>query len=131
MIYINAENCDYAEAAWMSKNVYLSILAIGDCENILYTFYTQDNVKNVLNSVMVWDNSENIYFSTAVIQGYQVFYSKYIVNSSNIWFSTNLIGCKECISCENLENKEYYINNKEYSREEYFKKKAEILKNKD
>lgn len=130
MIYANAENCDYAESAWMSKSVYLSILAISDCENILYTFYVQDNVKNVLNSVMVWDHSENVYFSTAVIQGYQVFYSKYIVNSSNIWFSTNLVGCRECILCDGFENTEYAIENTKYPKEVYFEKKTEILRNK-
>jgi hypothetical protein len=130
MVYVNAENCDYAEAAWMSKSVYLSILAIGDCENILYTFYTQDNVKNVLNSVMVWDNSESIYFSTAIIQSYQVFYSKYVVNSSNIWFSANMVGCRECIGCHNLENKEYCIENVQLTKDEYIQRKNEILRNK-
>lgn len=131
MVYVNAENCDYAESCWMSKSVYLSILVISDCENILYTFYTQDNVKNVLNSVMVWDNSENVYFSTAVIQGYQIFYSKFIVNSSNIWFSTNLVGCRECIACHSLENQEYCIENIPYPKEVYFEKKAELLRDKE
>lgn len=62
LVYENSEGSNYAEAVWMSKNVYLSFIVISNCENILYTFYTQDNVKNTLNSVMVWDNSENVYF---------------------------------------------------------------------
>lgn len=62
LVYENSENSGYAEGVWMSKNVYLSFIVIENCENILYTFYTQDNVKNTLNSVMVWDNSENVYF---------------------------------------------------------------------
>ena len=130
MIYANAENCDYAEAAWMSKSAYLSILVISDCENILYTFYTQDNVKNVINSVMVWDNSENVYFSTAVIRGSSVFYSRFIVNSSNIWFSENLNGCRECILCDGLENQEYCIENIHYPKDVYEARKAAILREK-
>jgi hypothetical protein len=87
----NAENAEYAEAVWNSKNVYLSIIVIKNCENIAYTFYTQENVKDVLNSVMVWDNSEIVYFGVAVIKSFKIFYSRYIVNSNNIWFSSNLI----------------------------------------
>lgn len=123
-------DCDHAASVWMSNKVYLSILAIDDCENILYTFYTQDGVKNTLNSVMVWDHSENIYFSSGVLKSYNVFYSRYITNSANIWFSTNLIGCQECILCDTLTNASYCIRNKQYSQEEYQKEKANILSNK-
>ena len=123
-------DCDHAASVWMSNKVYLSILAIDDCENILYTFYTQDGVKNTLNSVMVWDHSENIYFSSGVLKSYNVFYSRYITNSANIWFSTNLIGCQECILCDTLTNASYCIRNKQYSQEEYLKEKTNILSNK-
>jgi len=52
-----------------------------------------------------------------------VFYSKSIVDSSFIWFSYNLIWCSECIFCDNLQNQTYYIWNKQYSKDEYFKRK--------
>lgn len=125
-----SENAEFAEAVWKSKNVYLSILVITNCENIAYTFYAQENVKNTLNSVMVWENSEIVYFSTAVIKSFKVFYSRYIVWSNNIWFSSNLIWCSECIFCDNLINQSYNIENKQYSKEEYEVKKREILSNK-
>ncbi len=124
------ENCDYAESASNSKNVYLSYTVIKNCENIIYTFYAQDGVSDVVNGVMVWDKSQYIYFASGILHSFKVFYSKYIVNSNNIWFCTNLIGCSECIFCDNLENKKYCIKNIEYSKEEYLKKKWEILEKK-
>lgn len=126
----NALNAEYAEAVWYSKNVYLSNIVVGDCENIFYTFYAQDNVKDVWNSVMVWDNCSIVYYSSGIIKSHKVFYSRYIVGSSNVWFSSNLIGCSECIFCDRLENKKYCIRNEELSREEYEKRKEEILHDK-
>ncbi len=131
MVYEWLENCEYSESVTYSKNVYLSFIVINNCENILYTFYSQDNCKDVINWVMVWDNSEQIYFSAWIIKWHKIFYSKYIVNSNNIWFSTNLIWCSECILCDNLENKNYCIKNIEYSKEKYFEEKEKILKEKD
>ncbi|USN57862.1 MAG: hypothetical protein H6767_05855 [Candidatus Peribacteria bacterium] len=122
-----AENADYSEATRFSNNVYLSFIVIEDCEDILYTFYAQQKVKNTLNSVMVWDNSEVVYYSTAIIHSYEVFYSRYIVDSSRIWFSSNLMGCRDCIFCNDLQNQQYYIKNIPYTKEEYKKKKQEIL----
>lgn len=131
MADVNNENADFAEAVWKSKNIYLSHIVIHECENVLYTFYAHDRVKNILNSVMVRDWCENIYWSKAIIKSYNIFYSKYIVNSSQIWFSTNLIWCHDCIFCDDLENKSYCINNIEYSPQEYKKEKQKILKQKN
>jgi hypothetical protein len=41
-----------------------------------------------------------------------------------------LIGCNECIFCNNLENQSYCINNKPLTKEEYFNEKELILLNK-
>ena len=65
-----------------------------------------------------------------MISSYNIYYSRYINNSNNIWFSANLIGCSECIDCDNLDNASYYISNKKYSKEEYLVRKAEFLKDK-
>lgn len=48
-------------------------------------------------------------------------------------FGMGLEQCKNCFGCAYLKNKQYYILNKPYSKEEYFKKteeiKAELIKN--
>ncbi len=124
------ENCDFSDVAHSSKNWYLSYNITTGCSNICYSFSVKENSTNIYNSVLVFDNSENIYFSTWIIQSFNIFYSKYITNSSDVWFSNNLMNCKHCIACSNLDNKSYCIENKQYTKEEYSQKKAEIMMSK-
>jgi len=124
------ENVSYADIVINSKNIYLSY-SIQESENILYTYLTRNNCKNVFNSTFVINNSENIYQSIGILNSNKIFYSNFISNSFDIRFSDNLINCQNCIFCNNLENKNYCIQNKEYPKEEYFIKKDEILKNKN
>jgi hypothetical protein len=124
---IQSENCDYADTVVRSKNAYLSSVVINECENVVYSSSVKDKSANVFNSMMVWKNSENVYHSRTVISWFNIFYSNNILNSNNIWFSSNLVGCAECIKCDDLENKSYCFENKEYSKEEYTQKKAEFL----
>lgn len=67
----------------------------------------------------------------AIIRSYNVFYSKYITDSSNIRFSTNLIACQECLFCDGLENQSYCIRNEQYTKDEYFEKKQILLTQKE
>lgn len=127
----NNENADYADAVFTAKNVYLSNTIGIDAENIYYSVLCYDKVINIFNSFMVNNKSQNIYQSSAINNSYNIFYSKFISDSSDIWFSTNLIGCRECIFCEGLQNKKFYIENKEYSRDEYEAEKKNILKQKE
>jgi hypothetical protein len=129
--HTTSENCEYTNKLSFAKNCYLSNTVIRDVSNIFYSFSIKENSHNVFNSVIVWNNCDNIYFWVWIIESSNIFYSKYIISSSNIWFSTNLIGCSECIFCDSLENKKYCIENKEYSKEEYSKKKEDILKQKE
>ncbi len=125
------ENSEYAEASgWGVKNCYLDFWAYMDCENILYSFEVKEKCANIYNSVMVWDHSENVYQSNGVLNGYNIFYSRFIHGSNNVWFSSNLIGCSECILCDNLTNAAYSIQNISYKKEEYFEKKKDLLKRK-
>lgn len=131
VIHIGWENANYSDAVVFSKNAYLSFIVINNCENILYSFNIKDNCKNILNSIMVWGNCENVYMWTGIIKWFNIFYSKYISNSNNIWFSSNLVGCSECIFCDWLENQQYHIENKKYSKQDYEVKKKEILSQKN
>jgi len=129
--FFASENSQYADVVNKSKNAYLSAIVIFECENILYSLSVKDNSVNVYNSMMVNVNNENIYSSVWIVKSFKVFYSKYINNSSNIWFSNNLIWCSECILCSDLENASYCIENTKYEKQEYLTKKAEILKEKE
>ena len=126
----DSENTKYADIISSSKNVYLSFNVTRWNENIFYSLWVKENSKDVYNSIMVWDNSEIIYNCQGVVSSYKIFFSKYVYNCSNLWFCSNMIWSKECIFSNNLENKSYCINNIEYTKDEYFTKKEEILKNK-
>ena len=61
----------------------------------------------------------------------KVFYSRYIIDSSDIRFSDNLIWCIHCIACSWLENQSYCINNTQLSKDNYTEKKKQILEDKE
>ena len=81
--------------------------------------------------MMVRSKCNIVYQSVAVLKSYKVFYSRYITNCANIWFSTNLIGCQECLFCDNLENKSYCIHNKQYNKNTYLQEKNSLLSKKE
>ena len=47
-------------------------------------------------------------------------------DSLNIYYSRNLSGCSYCFGCSNLNNKSYYIFNKQYKKEDYLLKIKEL-----
>jgi len=128
--YIVNSNCDYSEASLNSKNAYLSNFAINENENIFYTFRVQKST-NVYNSLYVINNCENIYFSRWITESFNIFYCSYVQNSANIWFSSNLTWCSECIFCNDLDNQSYSIKNKKLSKKDYLEEKKIILKEKN
>ena len=129
--YWENENCDYADVVLYCKNAYLSSIMIWNCENVFYSILTRTNSTNIFNSIFSVENCDSVYNSSWTINSFNIFYSKYINNCNNCWFSSNLIWCSECIFCNELENVSYAINNKVYSKEYYKNKKEEILKEKN
>lgn len=81
--------------------------------------------------MQVTNFSEHIYYSKSVDKSSFIYYSKFIINSSNIRFSSNLVGCHDCIKCDNLQNQSYCVSNKQYSKDEYQKFYATMLKKKE
>lgn len=126
------ENSNYSDLIfWGAKNSYLSFVIWYDAMNIAYSAYCYTNLRDIYNSFFSSVNNSNIYMSGGVTGSHKIYYSKYITDSNNIWFSTNLIGCEECILCDSLENQKYCIKNKPYSKDEYYEKKNELMKRKD
>lgn len=62
-----------------------------------------------------WDSSKNIYCSSQLGQSLSIYYSY------NIW------NCSFCFGCIGLKNKSYCILNKQYTKEEWYKKVEEIF----
>ena len=115
----NSIHSPYANMIGESKNVYLSYSIVMGSENVFYS-------KSVNRSVYAFDcfnvtNSEQIYENISSEQNYSCNYlmdSRQCINSQ---FLFNCVNCRNCFLCANLRNKEYFIRNKSYSKEEYFK----------
>ncbi len=125
------DNVDYANCVFWAKNVYLSFAIWEETENCFYSAIVYKKCSNIFSSVAVTNYCENIYNAKAISKSSFIFYSKYIHNSSNIRFSTNLIGCHNCFRCDALENMSYCIDNTPYSKDEYYKKVHILLQDKN
>ncbi len=126
-----SENSKYADSLFGVKNAYLSFAIGDDAENVLYSFTSYAQVRNILNSVFVVGNCENIFFCTDVTESFSIFYSRFIIHSNAIRFSTNMTWCSECIDCNGLQNMSYCIGNVQFSKEDYLEEKEKILKQKE
>jgi len=56
----------------------------------------------------------------------KLFFSRESENCLDSYFLYDCKNCSNCILSTNLRNKSYYIENVQYSKEEYFKKKEEL-----
>ena len=118
---------EYADSVLNSKSVYLSFGVFESCSYIAYSALVTNNCSYILNSMQITNSCENIYYSKAIDKSSNIYYSKFIINSSNIRFSSNLTGCRDCIGCNDLQNVSYYINNREYTKDEYEKYRTMMM----
>lgn len=87
------------------------------CENVHNSVECWTFVSNCLWSCSFWKNLNNIFFSFAVVE-----------NSKNLYYCVDIENCEECMFSVGLRNKRYYILNKSYSKEDYFKIKDLLIK---
>lgn len=120
---LNSENCvgDYIS---QSKNCFLCFdtYESEDCMYLKDAFRTKDSADIVFS-----DGSELCYECFSIGLGaYNCNFSNYIRTSSDCEYCELCFNCKHCFGCVGLQSKEFYILNKPYERDEYFKKVAEI-----
>ncbi|MEK7524151.1 MAG: hypothetical protein AAB588_03925 [Patescibacteria group bacterium] len=120
---VQSENCQ-GEDVTKSRNCYACFGAheSQDC------FYVQDSWRTKDCADMTFsDGSELCYECFSIGLGtYNCNFSNYIRSSSDLEYCDLCFNCKNCFGCVGLQSKEFYILNQPYSREEYFKKVAEI-----
>ncbi len=115
---INAVNSEYTNHTIDIKNCYLSF-DIGydeDCAYITGTHHTKNSLD--LDSCTYLERSAHNFYCH---NSYGIFYSSGCEYCNDVWFSRDCIGCSFCFGCVGLRNKSYYIFNKAYSKEDYFK----------
>lgn len=121
----NCENSDYCHASSNAKNCYLSF-SIFSSEDMHYSV-DMTNAKSGLDCISIYE-SENCYECSLVFHCYNVQHSYDLENCRDSSFLLSCKGCTDCYGCFDLQNKQYYIYNTEYSREEYVKRIRDLKK---
>lgn len=121
---VQAVNSDYCNMTVSNKNCYL--VFGGDYnQDCMYGTLCMYNVSSL---DLDYSNKNNLCYELCdSINCYGCQFTFDSKNCSNCAFISNCSGCSECILCTNLVQKSYCIENKQYSKEEYFEKKRELL----
>ncbi|MFH1909627.1 MAG: hypothetical protein ABIJ72_00325 [bacterium] len=118
------QNCDYVNYTAECKDCYMSSVIYYGCDKVHYSYLTYSS-KNCVD-VGFCDKVENCYELVSSNDCYGCKYSNRLTNCRDCYFSQDLNGCSDCILCNNLNRKQYYIRNKSYSEEEYKQTLAEL-----
>lgn len=110
------ENCDYTNYAGKNKNCYLIFDSdeSWDC----YFSYSINGCKNCSDCY----RARRCELCVQCIDCEGCYNSMYLQNCENCTdsaFLENCIGCKNCLMCSNLRNKEYYVENKPVTPEQF------------
>ncbi len=120
----NVVNSEYSNMVAEVKNVYLSVSVVAGSENVAYS-------KSVDGSSFVIDSYNVTRSNTCYenVDGEGNYNSNYLILSRECVDSNFLIDCVNCRNCllsANLRNKEFYIRNRPYSKENYEKELAKL-----
>ncbi len=124
LLSINDVNCSYVNNASDNKNGYLIFAAEGN-EDCLYSRLVM-NSKNSMDCAFLYD-SELCYECVDTRKSFKCMYGERLQECVDVLFSFDMRNCQNCILCTNGRNLTYCILNKQYTKEEFEKKKAEIL----
>ena len=126
LLVIDSINSDYTNNAGENKNCYL-IFAAENSEDCLYGRLIQ-RCKNSMDCNVLYD-SELCYECIDTRKSFKCLYGERLQECVDVLFSFNMRNCQNCIFCTNGRNLNYCIENKQYTKEGFEKKKAEILSN--
>ncbi|MFA6521442.1 MAG: hypothetical protein WCT53_03600 [Candidatus Gracilibacteria bacterium] len=121
-VHINDTN-SFGDYINHCKNVFFGF-DIDDCEDCCYIEESK-KLKDCMDITILEESTLCYEVSSAHILNNCNFCFG-CVNSSDCDFCELIMNSKYCFGCVSLNHKEFYILNKPYSREEYFKKVAEI-----
>lgn len=117
------ENSDYTNCTGYLKNCYL--IFESDYNEDSYYSNLLKNCKDVMDCSVCY-GSELCYECIDCMDCYNTHYSQDCQNCHDSFFLKDCSGCSDCIGCINQRNKKYMIFNKQYTKEQYEKIKAEM-----
>ena len=116
---MNTQNCDYNNIIWNSKNCYMCSTTF-QSEDCIYSYWCVESKNCVDNSTIFrW---EWLYECLNCNNSYNLKFSQNCNDCSESYFLFNCLWCNNCFLCSNLQNKEYFVLNKQYTKKEYIEK---------
>ena len=123
IIGMNNQNSEYSESVANCKNVYL-ISESSNCEDCSYCYWIQKSLSCFDCAYL--HECEHCYEVIDSVSCQRLHYSQNCSNCSDSYFLDNCKSCTNCAFSSNLRHKEFHLFNQAYSKEEYFKRLAEI-----
>lgn len=111
------ENSDYSNQTWKSKNLYLCF-NVGPAEDCYYCAESWF-IKNCVDCFSL-RNCEYLYSCFDCSKCFNSSYLEHCQNCAESYFAFDCIGCNNIVLSSGLRNKEFYIENKSYTKEEYY-----------
>jgi hypothetical protein len=116
--YEFSENADYTNYATKNKDCYL--IFDSDENRDCYYSYSVNSSENCVDCYR-GGKCRHCFECIDCVQCYACSFTQDCQNCADSLFLKNCIGCKHCIMCSNLQNKEYWIENRKSTKEEYEK----------
>ena len=124
LIINTSENCDYNNS-------------LDDCKDCYMCFWNSKLEKTLFSDSSIWvKNSMEVSWSDWIENSYEILdcsniYKSYFLNLcssiNNSYFCYDCSNCDYCFMCSWLNNKKYFILNKEYTKENYKKEVKKYL----
>lgn len=118
-------NSDYTHFVGWVKNCYLTFDS-GKDEDCFYCYTNTAYSKNCCDGFRLL-RCELCFDSVNLTDCYNTRFAGFCVNCSDSAFLRDCIGCKRCIGCTNLRNKEYHIFNESVTKEEFDRVWSELF----
>jgi len=116
-------NSSYCNCSINTKDSYLATFG-GWLERVMYAnrnSYCKDSM-----DLYISDKLELCYDCLYCYDSYKLFFSKHSHSCVESYFLYDCRHCQYCFGCTNLRHKKYHIFNKQYAKDEYFKKLKEF-----
>jgi len=124
LLVIDSINSDYTNNSAENKNCYL-IFASENDEDCMYSRLIH-HCKFCIDCVSTYE-SELCYETIDCKKCFRCMFSERLQDCIDVLFSFDMRNSQNCIFCTNGRNMNYCIENEQYTKEEFEKKKAEIF----
>ena len=95
-----------------------------DCAHLTFG----NNSNDCVEGYVVVDNCERCYEIISAISQYNTQFTYSSWHSKNSQYLDHCVSCSDCFACSGLKRQQYCIFNVQYSKEEYFALKEQILR---